>query len=212
MNDAIGNQVPLAIGSVFLVNPHVKSGKLRAIAVTSAKPDPSLPGVAPIASQGVPGFEAYTWWGVFGPGNMPPALAKRIYEELAKAAKTPAVAEKLSAQGIDVTARRAGGARRVRAQGRSRAGPRSSRTTTSRAATEGRTGAAAISVRSDCGATISAACASSRSRACRRRTSGCRCCASGRARPCPCSFRRTPACLSHSGRPSECACGVLPGS
>jgi len=104
MNDAIGNQVPLAIGSVFLVNPHVKSGKLRAIAVTSAKPDPSLPGVAPLASQGVPGFEAYTWWGVFGPGNMPPALARRIYDELAKAAKTPAVAERLAAQGMDVTA------------------------------------------------------------------------------------------------------------
>src|SRR5215813_1182756 len=49
MNDAIGNQVPLAIGSVFLVNPHVQSGRLRAIAVTSAKPDSSLPGVAPIA-------------------------------------------------------------------------------------------------------------------------------------------------------------------
>src|SRR6266436_2146882 len=64
MSDAIGNQVPLAIGSVFLVNPHVASGKLRAIAVTSLKPDPSLPGAEPIAAQGVPGFEAYTWWGV----------------------------------------------------------------------------------------------------------------------------------------------------
>jgi tripartite-type tricarboxylate transporter receptor subunit TctC len=103
MNDAIGNQVPLAIGSVFLVSPYVANGRLRAIAVTSAKPDPKLPGAATIASQGVPGFEAYTWWGVFGPANMPPALAKRIYEELAKAVKAPAVLEKLSAQGIDVT-------------------------------------------------------------------------------------------------------------
>ena len=121
---------------MFLVNPHVESGKLRAIAVTSAKPDPSLPGVAPLASLGVPGFEAYTWWGVFGPGNMPPAFAKRIYEELAKAAKTPAVADGLAAQGIDVTA--AGPAELdafVRGR-KSRAGPRSSRTTTSRAATE----------------------------------------------------------------------------
>jgi len=40
MNDAIGNQVPLAIGSVFLVSPHIASGRLRAIAVTSARPDP----------------------------------------------------------------------------------------------------------------------------------------------------------------------------
>jgi tripartite-type tricarboxylate transporter receptor subunit TctC len=103
MNDAIANQVPLAIGSVFLVSPHVASGRLRAIAVTSLKPDPSLPGVEPIAAQGVPGFEAYTWWGVFGPGSMPPALAKRIYGELAKAVNAPTVREKLSAQGIDVS-------------------------------------------------------------------------------------------------------------
>jgi tripartite-type tricarboxylate transporter receptor subunit TctC len=103
MNDAIANQVPLAIGSVFLVKPHVDSGRLRAIAVTSLKADPALPGAAPIASQGVPGFEAYTWWGVYGPGNMPPALAKRIFDELAKAINTPAVKEKLQGQGIDVS-------------------------------------------------------------------------------------------------------------
>ncbi len=103
MNDAIGNQVPLAIGSVFLVNPHVASGRLRAIAVTSIKPDRSLPGVEPIAAQGVPGFEAYTWWGVFGPSNMPAPLAKRIYEELARAVQAPAIREKLVAQGIDVS-------------------------------------------------------------------------------------------------------------
>lgn len=103
MNDAIGNQVPLAIGSVFLVKPHVASGKLRAIAVTSAKPDPKLPGAEPIANQGVPGFEAYTWWGVFGPGSLPPALAKRIHDELAKAINVPAVKDKLSGQGIDVS-------------------------------------------------------------------------------------------------------------
>jgi tripartite-type tricarboxylate transporter receptor subunit TctC len=103
MNDAIGNQVPLAIGSVFLVSPHVKSGRLRAIAVTSLKADPSLPGAEPIAMQGVPGFEAYTWWGVFAPANMPAPLAKRISDELAKAVTTPAVREKLVAQGIDIS-------------------------------------------------------------------------------------------------------------
>jgi tripartite-type tricarboxylate transporter receptor subunit TctC len=102
MNDAIGDQVPLAIGSVFLVYPHIESGRLRAIAVTSAAPDPRLPNVEPIANQGVPGFEAYTWWGIFGPANMPAALTKRVYDELAKAVKSPAVMEKLSAQGMEV--------------------------------------------------------------------------------------------------------------
>jgi tripartite-type tricarboxylate transporter receptor subunit TctC len=103
MTDALANQVPLAIGSVFLVSPHVASGKLRAIAVTSLKPDPSLPGVEPIGAQAVPGFEAYTWWGIYAPGNMPVSLAERIYGELAKAIKTPEVREKLSAQGMEVS-------------------------------------------------------------------------------------------------------------
>ncbi|HYT96967.1 MAG TPA: tripartite tricarboxylate transporter substrate binding protein [Casimicrobiaceae bacterium] len=101
MNDAIGNQVPLAIGSVFLVSPYVTSGRLRAIAVTSAKPDPKLPGAQPIADQGVPGFEAYTWWGVFAPAKLPPALVNGIYDALVKAVKAPAVTEKLSAQGME---------------------------------------------------------------------------------------------------------------
>ena len=103
MSDAVANQVPLAIGSVFLVSPHVTSGKLRAIAVTSLKPDPSLAGVEPIGAQAVPGFEAYTWWGIYAPGNVPSALAERIYGELAKAIKTPEVREKLSAQGMEVS-------------------------------------------------------------------------------------------------------------
>jgi tripartite-type tricarboxylate transporter receptor subunit TctC len=102
MNDAIGNQVPLAIGSVFLVKPYVDAGRLRAIAVTSAKPDPQLPGATPIADQGVPGYSAYTWWGVFAPGRMPPALTKRVYDELDKALQAPEVRAKLTAQGIDV--------------------------------------------------------------------------------------------------------------
>jgi tripartite-type tricarboxylate transporter receptor subunit TctC len=102
MNDAVGNQVPLAIGSVFLVSPHIASGRVRALAVTSAKPDPKLPNIDTIASQGVPGFEAYTWWGVFGPAHMPAALARRVADELAKAVKSPAVVDKLSAQGMEV--------------------------------------------------------------------------------------------------------------
>jgi tripartite-type tricarboxylate transporter receptor subunit TctC len=102
MNDAVGNQVPLAIGTVFLVSPHVKGGKLKALAVTSEKPTPQMPGVPTIAEQGVPGFAALAWWGVIAPAATPPAVVKRMHEELTKALRTPAVAEKLSAQGMDI--------------------------------------------------------------------------------------------------------------
>ena len=100
MNDAIGGQVPLAIGTVFLVQPHVKSGKVRALAVTSATPDTQLPGAQPVAAQGVPGFEAVAWWGVFAPAGTPAPIVQRMHEEIAKALKVPAVAERLTGQGM----------------------------------------------------------------------------------------------------------------
>jgi tripartite-type tricarboxylate transporter receptor subunit TctC len=102
MVDAVGGQVPLAIGSVFLVTPHVKGGKLKALAVTSLKPTPQLPGAAPVADQGMPGFSALSWWGVIAPANTPQPIIKKMVEELAKALKDPAVQKKLTDQGIDI--------------------------------------------------------------------------------------------------------------
>jgi len=102
MTDAIGGQVPVAIGTVFLTNPHVKGGKVRALAVTSAKPSPQMPGVATVADQGVPGFSALAWWGVIAPAATPQPVLRRIYEELKKALGNPAVSQKLSDQGMDI--------------------------------------------------------------------------------------------------------------
>jgi tripartite-type tricarboxylate transporter receptor subunit TctC len=102
MTDAVGNQVPLAIGTVFLVNPHVKGGKLKALAVTSAGPTPQMPGVKTVAEQGVPGFSALAWWGIIAPKGTPPAVVKRMYDELSKALKDPAVGDKLTQQGMEI--------------------------------------------------------------------------------------------------------------
>lgn len=102
MVDALGGQVPLAIGSVFLVTPHVKGGKLKALAVTSLKPAPQLPGAAPLADQGMPGFSALSWWGIIAPANTPQPIIRKMVEELTKALKDPGVAQKLTAQGIDI--------------------------------------------------------------------------------------------------------------
>jgi tripartite-type tricarboxylate transporter receptor subunit TctC len=102
MTDVLGGQVPLAIGSVFLVNPHVKGGKVKALAVTSAKPSPQLPGVQTVAEQGVPGFSALSWWGVIAPAHTPAPILKRMNEELNKALKDPKVANSLTDQGIEI--------------------------------------------------------------------------------------------------------------
>ncbi len=103
MTDALGNQVPLAIGTVFLVTPHVKSGKLKALAVTSLKSTPQLPGAAPMAEQGVAGFSALAWWGAIAPAGTPREIVRRMHDEMAKALKNPAVAEKLTSQGMDLS-------------------------------------------------------------------------------------------------------------
>jgi tripartite-type tricarboxylate transporter receptor subunit TctC len=102
MVDALGNQVPLAIGTVFLMTPHVKAGKVRALAVTSLKPTPQLPGAAPMADQGVPGFSALAWWGVIAPAGTPKEIIRRMHDEMAKALKAPGLAEKLTSQGMDI--------------------------------------------------------------------------------------------------------------
>jgi tripartite-type tricarboxylate transporter receptor subunit TctC len=102
MTDALGGQVPLAIGSVFLVTPHVKGGKVKALAVTSLKPSPQLPGAMPVADQGVPGFSALSWWGIIAPAKTPQPIVQKMYEELSKALKDPKVARQLTDQGIDI--------------------------------------------------------------------------------------------------------------
>jgi tripartite-type tricarboxylate transporter receptor subunit TctC len=104
MNDAVNGQVPVAIATVFVTNPHVQSGKVRALGVTSAKPTPQMPGVKPIADQGVPNYSAVAWWGVIAPGKTPPPVINRIYEEINKALKDPGIAQQLSAQGMDLIA------------------------------------------------------------------------------------------------------------
>jgi tripartite-type tricarboxylate transporter receptor subunit TctC len=100
--DALAGHVPVAIGSVFLLNPNVQAGQLRAIAVTSIKQDPQMPGVKTVAEQGVPKFEAYSWWGVFAPAGVPKATIDKIHTEIAKVLKNPEVAKKLAAQGMEV--------------------------------------------------------------------------------------------------------------
>ena len=103
MIDAVGGQVPLAIGTVFLVQPHVKGGKVKPLAVTSAKRSRQMPDVPTVAEQGVPGFSALSWWGVIGPAKIPPAIVKRMVEELQKALNDPGVREKLTQQGMEIT-------------------------------------------------------------------------------------------------------------
>lgn len=102
VQDAIAGHVPLMIGTIFLAKPQIDAKMLVPLAVTSAKRSPKLPDVPTVSEQGVPGFESVAWWGVVAPAGTPPDILARLNAELVKALKTPEVAEKLSAQGMDV--------------------------------------------------------------------------------------------------------------
>ena len=102
VQDAIAGHVPLMIGTVFLAKPQIDAKMLVPLAVTSGKRSSRLPEVPTVAEQGVPGFESVAWWGVIAPAATPPAIISRLNDELVKALKTPEVAEKLSAQGMDI--------------------------------------------------------------------------------------------------------------
>jgi tripartite-type tricarboxylate transporter receptor subunit TctC len=77
--------------------PHVKSGKLRVIAVGTPQRLASLPEVPTVAEQGYPGFETSQWYGLNAPAKTPPAIIKRLADEAAKAAKSPAVLQRYAA-------------------------------------------------------------------------------------------------------------------
>ena len=102
VQDAIAGHVPLMIGTIFLAKPQIDAKMLVPLAVTSAKRSPRLPDVPTVAEQGVPGFESVAWWGVVAPAGTPPEIISRMNEELVKALKAPDVAEKLSAQGMEI--------------------------------------------------------------------------------------------------------------
>lgn len=83
------------------VMPHVKSGKMRPIAVANRERVGVLPNVPTIAEAGVPGYEASAWYGLFAPAGTPPAVVRRLHEEAIKALKRPEVRERLTAIGAE---------------------------------------------------------------------------------------------------------------
>lgn len=87
----LGGQVDIAIVDMPAALPHIKSGSLRALAVTTARRAASLPDVPTMAEAGVSDFEFTSWWGVFAPANTPRELALRLSQEFAKALKQPDV-------------------------------------------------------------------------------------------------------------------------
>jgi tripartite-type tricarboxylate transporter receptor subunit TctC len=99
--DLIGGQIGYSFDTMTAATPHVKSGKVRAIAQTRAKRASSYPNVPTMVEAGFPNFEATTWYGLAGPGKMPPAMAQRMNEDINKVLVMPDVVEKLAQFGAE---------------------------------------------------------------------------------------------------------------
>jgi tripartite-type tricarboxylate transporter receptor subunit TctC len=102
VNDLIGGQVQLYLSSVPTLIGHIRNGKMRPLAVTSAKRMPDLPNVPTIAESGYSGFEAVTWFGFVAPAATPKDIVVRLNTEFNKALQVPDLKKKLNDQGADV--------------------------------------------------------------------------------------------------------------
>jgi len=96
---AIG-QVDMWFGGLPAVLPFVKSGKVRAIAVTSLSRNAAAPDVPTVDESGVPGFEVILWYAIFAPARTPPDIVARLNAEIVKALATPEVRERFAALGL----------------------------------------------------------------------------------------------------------------
>ena len=101
VTDLLGGSVQVVIGDQANLMPHVRSGKLRALAVASPKRSPLYPDLPTIAEAGVPGFQAVAWNGLVGPAGLPPDVVRRVHAAFAKAMAIPDVREKLVGGGLD---------------------------------------------------------------------------------------------------------------
>ncbi len=101
VTDLLGNQIAIMFDNMPSAIQHVRSGKLRAIAVTTAKRSPELPDVPTIAEAGVPGYEATSWFGMFAPAGTPAPVVAKLNATIVKVLAQPEIKKKLAEQGAE---------------------------------------------------------------------------------------------------------------
>ena len=104
MIELIGGHLSLMFDVIMTSLPHVQSGKLRTLALSSLQRSSITPQVPTIAESGYPGFEAIVWFGLFAPTGTPPDIIKKVGEDTARILATPAMRELLASQGADIVA------------------------------------------------------------------------------------------------------------
>ena len=101
LTDLLAGQISLMFNSMPSVLPQVKAGKLKGIAVGSAKRSPAAPDTPTVAESGVPGFNYVTWYGLFAPAATPKAIIAKLNTEVVRMLTEPELAQRLAVQGAD---------------------------------------------------------------------------------------------------------------
>jgi tripartite-type tricarboxylate transporter receptor subunit TctC len=101
VTDVVGGHVPVMFASLPAAWHHVKAGRLRALAATTARRSEFIPDVPTVSESGVPGFDASTWWGMFVQGKTPRAIVVRLNDELQKIVVASDVKARLAAEGAE---------------------------------------------------------------------------------------------------------------
>jgi len=101
IQDVMAGQVPMMFDTTVVAAQHVDSGKLRALAVTSAKRIKSMPNVPTMAEAGVAGYELESWQAIFAPANTPKPIVDRLYREISAIIKTPDIQARLEKLGME---------------------------------------------------------------------------------------------------------------
>ncbi len=103
IQDVMGGQVPMSFETVTVALPQIKGGKVRALAVTSARRSAQLPDVPTLAEAGVPGFDVSSWQALYMPAGTPPAIVAKLNAEVQKIVALPEVKAKMEALGLEYT-------------------------------------------------------------------------------------------------------------
>jgi tripartite-type tricarboxylate transporter receptor subunit TctC len=101
VNALIAGQVQLMFPTAGSVASHLKSGRVRALAITSAKPSPLFPNLPTVASAGLPGYECDSMIGAFAPAKTPAAIINRLSREMAIAVNKPEIKQRFAALGVE---------------------------------------------------------------------------------------------------------------
>jgi tripartite-type tricarboxylate transporter receptor subunit TctC len=101
LTDLMAGQLQIGFDNIPPALPHIQSGKLRALAVTSARRSALLPDLPTMGEAGLPGFDVSAWFGLFAPAGTPPEIVTRVQAEAVRALRSPEVRERIAALGFD---------------------------------------------------------------------------------------------------------------